>query len=233
MNSIIKGDDAQSICGEIRIFDFDKMYFALKNEIQCDKMNTNIKAKKQGGIHMTELETMQRAKMYLDKLAQGIDPITNQDVPEDSVLNHVRLARCFFYVSSVLDQVIANGGVIGQRVKTMDFVITPEQMDRVQIQDYPVRITEFTEAVYQAIQNSEMKKPGVKKITDWLLAQGLMIQITGSDGKSHRIPTEQGLRMGMSTRLRQTRDGEYQAVYYDKSMQRYLLDNLMDVFSEK
>lgn len=182
---------------------------------------------------MTELETMQRAKMYLDKLAQGIDPITNQDVPEDSVLNHVRLARCFFYVSSVLDQVIANGGVIGQRVKTMDFVITPEQMDRVQIQDYPVRITEFTEAVYQAIQNSEMKKPGVKKITDWLLAQGLMIQITGSDGKSHRIPTEQGLRMGMSTRLRQTRDGEYQAVYYDKSMQRYLLDNLMAIFAER
>lgn len=33
MNSIIKGDDAQSICGEIRIFDFDKMFFALKNEI--------------------------------------------------------------------------------------------------------------------------------------------------------------------------------------------------------
>ena len=80
---------------------------------------------------MTELETMQRAKMYLDKLAQGIDPITNQEVPEDSVLNHVRLARCFFYVSSVLDQVIVNGGVIGQRVKTMDFVITPEQMARV------------------------------------------------------------------------------------------------------
>ena len=48
---------------------------------------------------MTELETMQRAKMYLDKLAKGIDPITDQEVPEDSLLNNVRLARCFFYVS--------------------------------------------------------------------------------------------------------------------------------------
>ena len=45
---------------------------------------------------MTELETMQRAKMYLDKLAQGIDPISGDEVPEDSVLNNVRLARCFF-----------------------------------------------------------------------------------------------------------------------------------------
>ena len=62
---------------------------------------------------MTELETMQRAKMYLDKLVQGIDPITNQEVPEDSVLNNVRLARCFFYVSDVLGKVIDIGGVIG------------------------------------------------------------------------------------------------------------------------
>lgn len=59
---------------------------------------------------MTELETMQRAKMYLDKLAQGIDPISGQEIPNDSVLNNVRLARCFFYVSGILDQVIANGG---------------------------------------------------------------------------------------------------------------------------
>jgi hypothetical protein len=36
---------------------------------------------------MSELETMQQAKMYLDKLAQGIDPITNREIPEDSTLN--------------------------------------------------------------------------------------------------------------------------------------------------
>ncbi len=38
--------------------------------------------------------------------------------------------------------------------------------------------------------------------------------------------------MGMSTRLRQSRDGEYLAVYYDKNMQRFLLDNLMDILSD-
>ena len=59
---------------------------------------------------MTELEIMQRAKMYMDKLAQGIDPISGQEIPNDSVLNNVRLVRCFFYVSRILDQVIANGG---------------------------------------------------------------------------------------------------------------------------
>ena len=75
---------------------------------------------------MTELETMQRAKMYMDKLAQGIDPITDRELPEDSALNNVRLARCFFYVSDVLGQVIANGGMIGGRPKLQPFSITVE-----------------------------------------------------------------------------------------------------------
>ncbi|MCI7727485.1 MAG: hypothetical protein MSH58_10195 [Clostridiales bacterium] len=66
---------------------------------------------------MTELEIMQRAKMYMDKLAQGIDPISDQEMPEDSVLNNVRLARCFFYVSGVLDQVIACGGNVKKTPK--------------------------------------------------------------------------------------------------------------------
>lgn len=30
---------------------------------------------------MTDLEIMQRAKMYLDRLAQGIDPISGQEMP--------------------------------------------------------------------------------------------------------------------------------------------------------
>ena len=179
---------------------------------------------------MTELETMQRAKMYMDKLAQGIDPITDQEISQDSVLNHVRLVRCFFYVSDVLGKVIANGGTVGQIVKNVDFSITREQLARVQIMEYPVRITEFTDALYQAASDLHMKKPSVKKITDWLLEKGFMTQISGQDGKFHRIPTERGVGMGMSTRLRQTRDGEYQAVYYDRNMQRFLLDNLGEIF---
>ena len=181
---------------------------------------------------MTELEIMQRAKMYMDKLARGIDPITDQEVSGDSVLNNVRLARCFSYVSGVLDQVIANGGEVGQPVRNTEFSITPEQLAQVRIMDYPVRITEFADAVHQAVGDPRMKKPGVKKITDWLVKKGFMTQITGPDGKTHRIPTDRGLTMGMSTRLRQSRDGEYQAVYYDRNMQRFLLDNLGAILAE-
>ena len=34
---------------------------------------------------MTDLEIMQHAKEYLDKLARGIDPLTGREVPEGEV----------------------------------------------------------------------------------------------------------------------------------------------------
>jgi len=79
---------------------------------------------------MTDLETMQRAKVYMGKLALGIDPITDREMPEDSVPNNVRLARCFFYVSDVLDNVIANDGHVGAKLKLrlQPFATTGQQL---------------------------------------------------------------------------------------------------------
>ena len=148
---------------------------------------------------MTELETMQRAKMYLDKLAQGIDPITNQEVPEDSILNNVRLARCFFYVSDVLEQVIANGGVIGGKPKLQAFSITMEQLSKVQISQEPVRITQLVEQIGNAAENPQMKKLSTTVITNRLLEKGFLEKQTDSDGKSRRIPTKNGLMIGLSS----------------------------------
>lgn len=51
---------------------------------------------------MTELDTVKRARGYMDMLARGIDPISGQAVPGDSVLNQARLGRCFSYVAGIL-----------------------------------------------------------------------------------------------------------------------------------
>ena len=59
---------------------------------------------------MTELEKIAYAKSFMDKLAQGINPIDDTQIPEGDVANNVRLSRCFFYVSEILRQVIDNGG---------------------------------------------------------------------------------------------------------------------------
>jgi len=60
---------------------------------------------------MTELEKINHARIYMDNLAEGIDPITCAVLPEDTVLNDINLSRCFSFISGVLQQIIENGGV--------------------------------------------------------------------------------------------------------------------------
>ena len=181
---------------------------------------------------MTELETMQRAKMYLDKLAQGIDPITNRELPGDSALNQARLSRCFTYVSGVLEQVIASGGVIGGS-PTRPFAITQEQLARVQLSSEPVRITQLADVIAAAAGDPTMKKPNVSVITNWLLEKGYLEKQLGPDGKPRRVPSQNGLRLGMSVQVRQSAQGEYQAVLYNTNAQRFLLDNLLTILADQ
>ena len=64
---------------------------------------------------MNDLETMKRAKAYIDMLANGIDPLTDEIIENDSVINNVRISRCLFYVSDVLGRAIDNGGEFGKK----------------------------------------------------------------------------------------------------------------------
>jgi len=183
---------------------------------------------------MTELEIMQRAKMYMDKLAQGIDPISDREIPEDSVLNQIRLARCFSYVSDVLGKVIANDGHVGAKPKQklQAFSITREQIAAVPVSQEPVRVTQLIQMIADTINDPHMRKLKTTVITDWLIDKGFLEKQTGSDGKSIRVPTQTGVHIGLYLQLRQGQYGEYHAVYYTSAAQQFVLDNLFDMLSE-
>ena len=89
------------------------------------------------------IEILSRAKDYMKKLANGIDPISNNKILEDSVVNNIRMSRCFTYVSDVLQQVIDNGGEVKKVKKTfkMPFSITDEEKKQVILSDEPVQIS--------------------------------------------------------------------------------------------
>ena len=77
---------------------------------------------------MTELELMKHAKGYLDKLANGINPLDDSILPDTDVVNQVRISRCLFYVSDVLRQLIDQGGMAAAKQgKKLPFAITVEE----------------------------------------------------------------------------------------------------------
>ena len=67
---------------------------------------------------MTEIEKIKYAKSFIDKLANGINPLDGSPVPENDVVRNVRLVRCFSYVSDILQRVCENGGLTESNEKS-------------------------------------------------------------------------------------------------------------------
>jgi len=179
---------------------------------------------------MTEIDTLRRAKMYLDKLANGIDPITDSEMPHDTLLNNVRLSRCFFYVSDILRQVIDNGGEVGRRGRQNlpPFTINRDEIASIPVSDNPVYISHFTNTINTAVNHADQKKLSYRTITNWLVEKGYL-RSEESDGKTIRKATEYGLTQGITEELRENPYGSFIATLYHKQMQQLIIDNLVNI----
>lgn len=110
---------------------------------------------------MTELEKIKRAKVYMDKLANGINPIDETMVPDEDVVNNVRISRCFFFVSDVLQQVIENGGTKPATVKKLKKIpleIPFEKRRQFAYSEKPISASEIAKRVNALVENDSMKK---------------------------------------------------------------------------
>jgi len=63
------------------------------------------------------LELLKHAKEYIEKMANGINPLTGESVKDDDLINNVRISRCLFYVNDVLGNVLSNGGINNKKQK--------------------------------------------------------------------------------------------------------------------
>lgn len=179
---------------------------------------------------MTEIEKIEYAKSFIDKLADGINPLTGEPVSDADVVNNVRISRCFFYVSDILRRVIEKGGLTPKKKATrsdkIPFSLTLEQTMSFQCSDKPLPLGIFADKLNAAADNENMQKLTYKKIGDWLVRIGMLKVQTQSDGKNVKRPTEEGEALGISVEKRTGAYGEYQTVVYSEKAQRFIVDNI-------
>ena len=164
---------------------------------------------------MTELEIMQHAKDYLDKLAKGIDPLTNREVPEQDIIHNVRISRCLSYVSEVLRQVIESGWVIGTPPKKGElapYALPFEARGRYTFGEWPLSASQIAQRLNELVDLSTMQKLKTTSITKFLLQSGLLFEEEAPSGNKNKRPTEAGWKLGISTQQRSGQNGDYTAV---------------------
>lgn len=176
---------------------------------------------------MTELETLQRAKMYMEKLANGVNPIDDSVIPDEDVVNNVRLSRCFFYVADVLGQVIDNGGTAPQKkIKKEPFSLPVEKPKEFAFSDVPITISEFVKRVNDLTTSENMTKLTTTVVMDWLVSIDVLRAEPTATGHLAKRPTAYGTTLGIGVDSRVGMNGPYSVVVYDRAAQQFLLDNM-------
>lgn len=179
---------------------------------------------------MTEIEKIEYAKAYIDKLANGINPLTDQPIPDHELLNHVRISRCLFYVSDVLRQVAENGGIgkpeKKEKKKKQPFHLSAEDRLKIQLSAVPIPVSEITRRINELIDTEQMAKITYRQIAEWLIEAGFLTMENDQNGKHYRRPSPAGEKLGIFTERRQSERGPYTVTLYCQEAQQFIVDHL-------
>ena len=137
-------------------------------------------------------QNVERARLYMQKLANGINPLDDSMVPEQELINHVRISRCFFFVADVLGQVLKEEPAAPPKVKKTPFALPFGMREGFAFSQEPITVSEITQRINDLIDAESMKKLPTTAITGWLKASGLLQVQADANGRKRTIPTPQG-----------------------------------------
>lgn len=179
---------------------------------------------------MTELEKIEYAKSFIDKLANGINPLDDSAIPENDITNNVRLSRCFFYVSDILRQVIENGGLQSAKEKCKqkkkEFTVTCDELSKIEVSATPLYVSEIADRLNALVDQEKTKKITASAINNWLLSLNFLENIETSNGKTRKLPTAQGKEIGIFSEERVGQYGTYFALFFNSEAQLFIYDNV-------
>jgi hypothetical protein len=179
---------------------------------------------------MTELEKIEYTKAFIDKLANGINPLDDTPIPEGDIANNVRLSRCFFYVSDILRQVIENGGVTpppkAPRVGKQAFTLTEEARAALRVTETPLTVSEIADYLNDTVDETVMKRITAASINSWLVDRGFLEVVERPDGKKQKIPTPDGAELGILTEERRGQYGPYTVMLFTAAAQAFVYDHV-------
>lgn len=174
-------------------------------------------------------QKLDKAIIYVDRIANGFNPVNNQPIENESVLNNPNVIRCMYFIKDILKEVQKNGGIIGKKLKvekeSFDFKI----LDKfVYIEDKS--ITKILRQINDYIENPNMKHINCRKITAWLKENNYIIHGKNEElGITGSVVTDKGKSIGMYNEVRAINDRTYLAVMYNKDAQEFIVHNLKDI----
>ena len=167
-------------------------------------------------------ELLKHAQQYIEKMANGINPINGKKVKSDDSLNNIHISRCLFYVNSVLKETIKKQKKTHKPRK--EFYLTKEELNNYQYFEEATTITKIVRNVNELATDQDREPLKVTQIMCWLISVGLLEVVTVG-GKNKKMPTDIGKKLGIYLKHQVTLEREYDQLYYSKTAQMFIINN--------
>lgn len=169
---------------------------------------------------------LEQAKMYMDYLANGVDPVSNTDADTDT-LHKEQVIACFKYISDVLTKNIYEAETDTKHSNT-DFYITDEQCAELNVYSYNCKVSELANEINRVTATNETKKLSATWINDWLEFESYLCK---SDLRS-RIATDKGKQLGITSAYRKRDNGdEYYINFFKEQAQKFVYDHVSEIIA--
>lgn len=175
-----------------------------------------------------DMQKLEVAMKYIERIADGKNPVNNKPAEEDSVLNNPNVIRCMYFVKEVLTAVKENDGMIGGRASKPPKSPFPfECLSGFEYVD-DTSIAHFMNRLKGLALDLNERGTGTKLVTDWLKGKGYLIDIQGKyTGKLHPEVTESVIEFGLYMQERTSAYGQsYQIVMYSQKAQEFIAAHL-------
>ena len=177
---------------------------------------------------MTEEETLRRARMYMDKLSAGINPLDDSPIPAGDVAANERLRKCFAYVAQVLTQALDEPTHTApqKRPKRSKFYAECVDLADFPYSAEPLTLGEITARINDLVHEAARRRLPVQRVYQWLCAIGMLERRIAEDGKPQYLPTEEGRDIGFAARESATQFGRRTVITCTEEAQGFIVDNI-------
>ena len=179
-----------------------------------------------------DLRKLDIAITYTQRIADGKNPVTNQNCPSDSVMNNPNVIRCMFFIRDILQEVRNNGGIISAKTTKQKVSFPVEVLSGYSYQG-DQSITHFLNQLKQLCPDPSAVKLSTKPFTDWLKQnEYLADKVDKMTGEKSTVTTPAGEAFGLYMEERFSSLGrQYNVIMYSRAAQEQLVEHFGEIIS--
>ncbi len=181
---------------------------------------------------MNDISKLKQAKLFLEKLANGRDPISGERVSENDIVRDSRIISCLDIAVEALERKIeelCDNQDSDKNCERKGFFITASQASQLVLCDNGCQVSDIAKEINRVTADNGSKIMQAKWINDWLESIGMLFR----NGNGNRFATIDGNNLGITTEVRQSSNGkESYTNLFSTQAQKFIYDNIETIAAQ-